>query len=160
MAAVAVIALGVAVPIGLRPSPPSGRPALVRPLAFTVSVSGSRPSRNLVPGERLTIKVGMTVPRRTTVTVLWLGISQGIITSPGLNGTRPAGMWPVLAHLRRAFTPGRRYAIRLKWTVPAEGLAASAFLEASWSGAAPDEPGGPPVDTGVGQSIGPLVISR
>jgi hypothetical protein len=162
-AAVLVIAaLAVAIPIGLRGSggPHVSRPAGVHALKFRMAVTGNRPSRGLVAGERLTINVHMTVPRDTRVTVLWLGISQGIIAGPGRDGTRPLGMRPVLAHLRETFSPGRRYALTLRWTVPAGGLAASATLEASWLGTAPDIPGGRPGGASVGQPIGPLVISR
>jgi hypothetical protein len=127
----AVAAIAVAVPVALNgPStvPMSGyqsRPAVLPfRLSFPVAVNGQSrvakaglPTFTVTPGERLRIRIGVTVPAHARVRTLWLGVSNGAITSPGPDGQRPASMHPVLARIREPLTPGL-HTFRLTWTMP------------------------------------------
>jgi hypothetical protein len=140
----AVAAIAVAVPISLsgQSTPPIARPAVV-PFSpsFTVRVNGQSamhpqggriPRFAVTPGEHLRISIGVTVPahaRVTTltprVTALWLGVSGGVIGTPG-------DMRPILARTRKPLTPGL-HTFTLRWTVPA-GLprGTTRYLVANW----------------------------
>jgi hypothetical protein len=141
----AVVALAVAVPVAL--SGTSATPVAHPPvgpfrLSFTVAVNGQSqvfprngppPSFTVTPGEYLRIQVGVTVPAHAKVTTLWLGITQGSLTSPGRNGQRPADMHPVLAHTRQPLTPGL-HTFGLTLTMPAQlHSGTSPLLVAAWT---------------------------
>jgi hypothetical protein len=137
-AVLAAAAIAVAVPVVLSgtSSPPIGHPARVPPSpVYIVTVNGqtaaARPPRYVIaPGKNLTIAVEVIVPARITVTGLWLGITNGIL-SPSATG--PADMSPVLGtytHMR--LLPGV-HRFNLRWVVPA-GLrvGASRQLSVEW----------------------------
>jgi len=146
--AVAIIA--VTVPIGLRGggSIPGGRPAAAPfRLSYTVAVNGrSRafrengpPAFTVAPGEKLRIDVGVIVPAHATVTALWLGITNSML-SPRRNG--PAGMHPILAARTRAPLRHGVHRFTLRWAVPARllpGDTRQVSIEWAWSQFPPGE---------------------
>jgi hypothetical protein len=68
------------------------------------------------PGEDLAITVEVTVPAHVTLTGLWLGITNDLL-SPGPDG--PPDMSPILAaRTRTPLGPGV-HRFRLHWAVPA-----------------------------------------
>jgi hypothetical protein len=140
----AVAAVAVAVSVTLINPGPGGvvsAPAVVRlRLSFTVTVNGQTRARTkngppvftLRPREHLSIGVGVLVHEHAKVTNLWLGITRGTLGSPGPGGRRPAGLQPVLAHIRGPLTPGP-HAFRLAWTMPAHlPRGGSVLLGAGW----------------------------
>lgn len=142
----AVAAVAVAVPVALSgPSTPqtaSSPPKVVRPLSVTVAVNGQSrarpknappPSFTVTPGEHLRIRIGVTVPAHVKVTPLWLGVTNGVFSSPGPDGQRPTGLRQVLAHTRKPL-PSGLHIFRLTWTVPA-GLrrGTTLWLVAEWT---------------------------
>lgn len=118
----AVAAIAVAVPVVLSGSSTPGKfiPAKIpHPLSFTVAVNGqsqvppengSPPRFTVTPGESLRINVEATVPAHLRVTALWLGISAGVIGTPG-------NLQPILAHITTPLGPGS-HMFQLRWTVP------------------------------------------
>jgi hypothetical protein len=147
---------------GIKSGPESVPPPRLRLMQFAVTVNGQRPSIDfagqtkapygcgktpadacpaslgpgftVTPGERLSIRVLVTIPRRARVTDLWLGISRG---SFGSNRTGPIGQQPILAHIRNGLEPGRR-TFRIDWTVPDETKTGTVlWLAASWTGMLP-----------------------
>jgi hypothetical protein len=91
------------------PNCPPGAPCpeTMPRVTFTPTVNGQPAVRprtggphryHVRPGERLVVKVAVTVPRHLTVTALWFGISTGILGG-GPNGT--GSMHPILAHYRQ-----------------------------------------------------------
>ena len=134
----------------------------LRPVVFTVTVNGQRPSLAATaqpkppkgcgrtpadpcpatlgpgfavrPGERLSIRIAVTIPVRARIAGLWLGISDGTF---GWNGSGPVGLQPILARIRSGLEPGRRTFL-LSWTVP-DGTTAGTtlWLAASWDGMLP-----------------------
>jgi hypothetical protein len=148
--------------IGRAGSGPQSRPAPpLRPLLFAVTVNGRRPIRPIVaqappkgcgrspadpcpaslgpgffvtPGERLSLRVVVTVPARARISGLWLGISSGTF---GFSDAGPVGLAPILAHLRADLAPGQ-HAVELAWTVPAGTARGTViWLAASWTGMLP-----------------------
>jgi hypothetical protein len=143
----AVAALAVALPVGLNGASPGASsgapPAAVKPVKFTVSVNGQRPSPRhalirgfaVSPGEHLSIEVTVTVPSRARIEGIWLGVSTGTI---GQSRTGPIGLRPILTHLRKHLQPGR-HMFRLTWTVPAQlGNAGHLWLAGTWAGMLPE----------------------
>jgi hypothetical protein len=158
----AVAAIAVAVPISLsgQSTPPIARPAVVPfSLSFTVRVNGQSamhpqggriPRFAVTPGEQLRISIGVTVPAHArvttltpTVTAVWLGVSRGVIGTPG-------DMHPILARTRKPLTPGL-HTFRLRWTVPAgRPRGTTRYLAANWEAK----------HASVAQFIAELVIRR
>jgi hypothetical protein len=130
---------------GCSPSPrcPPGAPCpMVMPrVTFTPTVngqpvfrrSGSPPRYHVRPGERLVLKVAVTVPRHFTVTALWFGISTGILGG-GPNGT--GSMHPILAHYRQPLSAGS-HTFWLRWRVPKRRARTTLYLVTAWSGQPP-----------------------
>jgi len=159
----AVAAVVAAIPVALSgpagPSP-SARPASVPlGLSFTVAVNGQsrvfpgkgpQPRFTVTRSERLRIRIGVAVRAHTTVTALWLGVTTGVLGSPGREGQRPTGMRPVLAHTGQRLTSGR-HTFSLTWTMPAHLPAGTTLLlAAAW------EQG----DAGIGQAVAVLALRR
>jgi hypothetical protein len=127
----AVVALTVTIPLALaggKPGPMDVPASPAPSVHFIVSVNGHRAYHRghtfaVRPGELVTIDVEVTVPRHTTVTALWLGISTGTygVTHPkGTYGNvdlRPIGIRQMLEHERRALRAGR-HTFTLRWTAP------------------------------------------
>ncbi len=146
-AVMAVAAVAVAVPVALSGSsqPAIGRPAPPPPeLSYVVTVNGQTqrhpagaltlPRYVIAPREDLTITVEVTVPAHVTLTGLWLGITNGMLTS------RPDGspdMSPILAARTRAPLGPGVYQFRLHWAVPA-GLRPGTSRQLSVQWAWPD----------------------
>lgn len=151
-------AVAVAVPVALSgggqpPSvsnperPPSvGNPARLPPwLSYMVTVNGQigahgLPRYVITPGEELAITVDATVPAHVTVTALWLGITDGVLSA---DPHGPSGMSPVLAaRTGTRLLPGV-HQFRLHWLVPG-GLppGASRQLSAAWTWAGGQWPPG------------------
>jgi hypothetical protein len=108
---------------GRVPKPLAGGPEL----SYVVTVNGQTqmhptgaptlPRYVIAPGENLTITVEVTVPAHVTLTGLWLGITNGML-SPRPEG--PADMSPILAaRTRTPLGPGA-HRFQLHWAVPAE----------------------------------------
>jgi hypothetical protein len=107
-------------------------------LSFTVMVNGQShslpkdgipPKFAVMPKRDLLIKVAVTVPMRTTVTALWLGISKSE-TGVGPNG--PIGMNPILAHIRTPLTSGM-HVFKLHWVAgPQSWRTNNLHLSAAW----------------------------
>ena len=129
-AVIRAVAVAVAIPLVLSATnwQPSGRRRPRTPeLSYTITVNGRAqaspgldselPRYAVSPGEDLFIIVDATVPEGATVTRLWLGITNGILT-PDRDG--PRNMSPVLvACTDTALGPGaHRFGFR--WAVPAE----------------------------------------
>ncbi len=108
-------------------------------LSFTVAVNGrSRvlprdgiPPRFIVaPGGNLVINVDVTVPVRTTVTTLWLGISRH---GNGVGPHGPIGVRPILVRTRGPLTHGL-HSFRLHWVAPVgPRRGTSLHLIATWA---------------------------
>jgi hypothetical protein len=161
----AVAAIAVAVPVALSGpgTPPTASHPATAPfeLSFTVAVNGQSrvfpkngppPSFTVTPGKHLRIRIGVIVPAHAKVTTLWLGVTKGVLSSPGRDGQRPAGMRPVLAHTRKPLTPGL-HTFSLTWTMPAQlprGTALS--LVAAWTTKQQD--------ASVAQPVAELVTAR
>ena len=176
--AVGALAGVVPVVLGSRSGPPAAAPATVPfRLLFTVAVNhqsrvfpenGPPPSFTVTPGENLRLRIGVTIPADATVTTLWLGITGGVIGSPGQSGERPAGMRPVLAHTRNPLTPGL-HTFRLEWTVPAgfRHTVTPLLLAAAWATPQQDARVGEPVAglvrpgsaSGLGELVRPVTRS-
>lgn len=134
---------------------------LLRPMPFTVTVNGQRPSipphhkppkgcgRSTAnpcpaapepgvivsPGERLSIRVTVSIPARARISDLWLGISHGTFGSTGTG--QPTGQQPILAHIRKHLEPGQ-HTFWVAWTVPAQTPHGTVlWLAASWRGMLP-----------------------
>lgn len=151
-----VAAAAVAIPVALTGS--GGRPVMHPEkapflLTYTVAVNGrshafaengSPPTFAVALGEPLTIDVGVRVPARAEVRVLWLGISRGILSSPGPDGQQPAGMRPALAHTLQPLAAGL-HTFSLTWTVPAGLRARTVLLVAGWTTKQQDAAVGEPV---------------
>jgi hypothetical protein len=148
IAAVSVAAVASAVVIPLTRGGTSqsdiSRPALTPPgPSYTVSVNGqtravpatgTQPLFTIIPGERLTITVEMTVPAHVTVTALWLGITNGVL-SPRPDG--PANMSPILAASTRVRLRPGPHRFVLHWTAPTglrPGTSRQLSAEWAWSG--------------------------
>ena len=148
---VAAVAAAVAIPLirGGTSQPVISAPAPQAPgLSYALTVNGETrvvPARGaapplftIVPGERLTMIVEVTVPAPQTMTALWLGMTNGML-APRRGG--PADMHPILAASTRVpLRPGAHRFV-LHWTVPA-GLSpgTSRQLSAQWAWSRP-EPG-------------------
>jgi hypothetical protein len=139
-AVMAVAAIAVALPAALSGSsqPAIHRPAPPSPeLSYVVTVNGQTqmhpagaltlPHYVIAPGEDLTITVEVAVPANVTLTGLWLGITNGML-SPGPDG--PPDMSPILAARTRAPLGPGTYQFRLHWAAPA-GLRAGTSRELS-----------------------------
>jgi hypothetical protein len=127
---IAAAAVAVAIPVVLSVTnwQPSGRRRPRTPqLSYAITVNGqvpasagpdsSLPRYVISPGEDLSITVDAIVPEDVTVTALWLGITDGVL-SPRRDG--PANMSPVLAaYTDTTLTPGA-HSFSLRWVVPAE----------------------------------------
>jgi len=162
VSAAAAVALAVAVPFtrGGTSQPVMSVPAPAAPgLSYTVTVNGQtravpataggRPLFTVIPGERLTMTVEVTVPRPRAMTALWLGITNGLL-SPRPDG--PADMSPILAASTRVpLRPGSHRFV-LHWTVPAglrAGTSRQLSAEWAWSGPEPGEAEGDVADFAV-----------
>jgi hypothetical protein len=120
-AAVAVAAVAVAVPVALRGP---GQTAISRPPSvapspgFSITVNGQahapRASYAITAGENLTIIVDVTVPAHKSLSALWIGITNGVL-SPHRDG--PADMSPILVHPGTPLDPGV-HQFRLHWFTP------------------------------------------
>lgn len=151
-----VAAVAVAVPVALsgsgnRPVAHPNQPPFL--LSYTVAVNGqsqafaekgSPPRFAIALGEPLRIDVGVTVPARARVAVLWLGISQGVFSTPGRDGQPPAGMRPVLAHTFKPLVTGV-HRFSLTWIVPAQLPVRTVLLVAGWTTRQQDARVGEPV---------------
>lgn len=135
--AVAAIAVAVPIALGGTSKPVISNPVPLTPEpVFTVAVNGqAQPRRQprfvITPAEGLTITVDVTVPAHVTVTALWLGITNGML-SPRPDG--PASMSPVLAaRTGTRLLPGV-HRFTLHWVTPG-GLrpGSSRQLSAAWA---------------------------
>jgi hypothetical protein len=81
------------------------------------------------PRQHLLIKVVLTVPAKTKVTALWLGITTG---RRGYANNHPVGLKPILAHTSQTLTTGPQ-TFRLHWHVPDLKPGASLLLISAWS---------------------------
>lgn len=140
---VAVAVLAVAVPLGLRGGGmTSGHPGVIPfRLSFTVAVNGrprpfhanGPPAFTVTPGEKLRIDVGVIVPAHATLTGVWLGITNGML-SPRAHG--PASMHPILAARAHGLLRHGVHRFTLRWAVPASllpGDARQVSIEWAWS---------------------------
>jgi hypothetical protein len=137
----AVVASAVAIPLtldGTSHGRGAAAPHVGPRLSYTVTVNGQTrtvPARTgalplftVTPGERLTMRVKVTVPRPQAMKALWLGITDGAETA----GKIPTYMKPILAGGRRVLRPGAHQFV-LHWTVPAQlRPGASPELSADW----------------------------
>jgi hypothetical protein len=126
---VAAGAVAVAIGVALSASDwqPSGRrPPRTPMLSYTITVNGQAqvsgpdselPSYAVSPGEDLPIIVDATVPEGVTVTSLWLGITNGILT-PDRDG--PHNMTPVLVACTDSTLGPGVHRFSFSWAVPAE----------------------------------------
>jgi hypothetical protein len=108
---------------------------------------GHAPSYRVRPGERLIMRVTVTVPSHLTLTALWFGISTGIVGG-GSNGT--GSMHPILAHYRQPLSTGS-HTFGLRWRVPKRRSGTSLYLVTSWSSRHPP--------ANVGQFVAQLILS-
>ena len=129
-AVIPALAIAVSIPVVLSSTnwQPAGRRRPRTPdLSYTITVNGRAqvspgpdselPRYAVSSGENLSIGVDATVPEATTVTGLWLGITNGILT-PDRNG--PRNMSPVLvACTDTTLGPGVHH-FTFHWAVPAE----------------------------------------
>jgi hypothetical protein len=139
------------------PRCPSGAscPMVMPRVTFTPTVNGQpavlkngRPPRYHVRlGERLVVRVAVTVPRHLTVTALWFGISTGTLGG-GPNGT--GSMHPILAHYRQLLSAGT-HTFGLRWRVPKGRSGTSLYLVTAWSG--------PPPPGTSGQAVAQLTLN-
>ncbi len=124
-AAVAV-AIPIALSTGCRLPVGHRRPRSPR-LSYVVVVDGKaqvHPERepgapwySVVPGEALSVTVEVTVPGDATVTALWFGIMDGLLT---VSRGGPTRMSPVLvAHPDTMLDPGA-HRFDFRWDVPAD----------------------------------------
>ena len=104
-----------AAPFGCRPGP-----------------SCNWPSYSVRAGQPLVINVAVSVPRRTTVSELWRGISTGNF---GGDSNGPTGVNPILVRTR-VLTAGL-HSFRLQWRTPAEVRGSSLYLVADWASQPP-----------------------
>lgn len=149
-AVITAAAIAVTIPVALsgtsqqatsHPAPPPPE------LSYTVTLNGQTqafpangltvPHYVITPGENLTIIVNVTVPEHVTVTALWLGITNGIL-SPRPGG--PTNMSPILAaRTHTTLSPGA-HRFSLRWVVPAElhpGASRQLSAQWAWPGRAP-----------------------
>ena len=129
-------------------------PAVVPRLTFAVTVNGesrqiartgSLPRFIAAPAGRAHIRIDLTVPARTTVTTLWLGITEGKLSPPGPEGQRPRGMRWALAHTRVRLVAGR-HIFRMTWVMPAQlPRGKSMLLMAGWASDQQDAQAAQPV---------------
>jgi hypothetical protein len=85
------------------------------------------------PGQYLSMRVTVSVPKHISVTALWLGISGGTWGN-GPNG--PIGMNPVLAHYRQPLSAGP-HTFGLRWRIPQRRPGTSLYLIFTWSSQQP-----------------------
>lgn len=147
----AAVASAVAVPLmrGGTSQPVISAPGAPPPgLSYTVTANGqtravpatgAAPLFTIIPGERLTMTVEVTVPGPQAMTALWLGITNGML-APRRGG--PADMNPILAASTRVpLRPGAHRFV-LHWTVPAglrPGTGRQLSVEWAWSRPEPGE---------------------
>jgi hypothetical protein len=142
---VAGVASAVAIPLTrggpgqLVISAPAGPPP---GLSYTVTANGQTradsattpvPLFTITPGERLTMTVEVTVPGTQAVTALWLGITNGVLSSH-------AAMEPILAASTRVPLRPGAHRFALHWTVPAglrPGTSRQLSVEWAWPGPKP-----------------------
>jgi hypothetical protein len=137
-----VAALAVAIPLGLssasrtevdRPAPPPPKVMFATAINGQLALQpkdGSPPKYHVSPGERLSIRIAVTVPRHTQLTALWLGISSGTWGS-GQNGY-PTGMNPILAHSSKPLSAGL-HTFKLHWRIPENRPGGDLYLTTTWS---------------------------
>jgi hypothetical protein len=135
---------------------PSCPPPLLPRVTFIPAINGKSaaprkdghaPSYRVRPGERLIMRVTVTVPSHLTLTTLWFGISTGIVGG-GSNGT--GSMHPILAHYRQPLSTGS-HTFGLRWRVPKRRSGTSLYLVTSWSSRHPP--------ANVGQFVAQLILS-
>lgn len=137
---IAVVAVAVTVPVALAGGDrDSAVPEVVTILpSFTVTVNdqsqvrpknGPPPSYRVRPGERLSMRVAVTVPRHLRITKLWLGISRG---TWGNGPKGPIGMRPILVSSRQPLPPGL-HTFALDWRVPRHQSGDRLYLITVWS---------------------------
>lgn len=140
--AVAAAVAAVAVPLALSST---GHPAASQPegpveLSYVVTVNGqaqlipgrTQPRYVITPGENLTMTVDVTIPPHITLTGLWLGITNGVLTP---RPTGPADMSPILARTRAPLGPGR-HRFGMHWVAPTAlraGTDRQLSVEWAWS---------------------------
>jgi hypothetical protein len=145
-AALAVVALAVAVPVALSGTQQAAGYAPPPPLtlSYSITVNGltqadrsygaAQPHFSVVPGQKAIIAVDITVPPRATVTGVWLGITDGILT-PRPSG--PLDMRPVLVRDAPVRLGPGKYQFRQQWSVPASlhsGTSRQLSAEWAWTG--------------------------
>jgi hypothetical protein len=145
-ALIAAAAVAVAIPVALRATsllPTARRLPRAPRLAYTIIVKGetqelpargSAPPRIVVsPGEDLSLTVDVTVPEHVTVTDLWLGITDGVLSGH-------ANMSPLLAaSTDTTLNPGA-HRFTLRWVVPADlrpGAGRQLSAQWAWPGQVP-----------------------
>ena len=141
-AVVAAVA-AVAVPLALNGAshPGGSHPEGPVELSYAVTVNGHTqliPGRTLpgyviTPGENLTMTVDVTIPPHITLTGLWLGITNGVLTS---RPTGPADMSPILAASTGTPLGPGRHRFGMHWVVPtalSPGTDRQLSVEWAWS---------------------------
>jgi hypothetical protein len=100
-----------------------------------IPAGGAEPLFTISPGEQLTMTVEVTVPRPQAMTALWLGITNGVLSSH-------ANMTPILAASTRAPLRPGAHRFMLHWTVPAwlkPGASRQLSVESDWPRPVPEE---------------------
>jgi hypothetical protein len=132
---------------------PSGVPMKPVPAPWAkLTMNGQRPKDanqesggpwfDVVPGEKLTFAVTVTVPAHAEMTKLFLGITNNAEAS-GIGPHGPIGMAPVLATASHLTTGTHRFTVR--WTVPGHSTGVNAGYAISaaayWPRGTTGEPG-------------------
>ena len=112
-------------------------------VSFAPRTDGHVPRFRVRPGERLMMRIAVTVPRHVTITALWFGISTGTWGN-GPNGR--TGMNPVLAHYRLPLSAGS-HTFGLSWRIPHRRAGTSLYLSYAWSALQPDASAAGPIAT-------------
>jgi hypothetical protein len=95
--------------------------------------NGEAPRIQVRPGQHVTIKVVVTLPRNIKVTGLWLGISSGPYGFS--QKRRPVNLDPILARSRETLTGGA-HTFTLQWRVP-EDRHGPLLLMSDWASVQP-----------------------
>ena len=145
VAAVTVALAAAAAGCSASPRCPPGAscPPIVPRVVFTPAINGilAAPGKNghirsyqVRSGERVVVRLAVTVPAHLRLSALWFGISDGTWGSG--PGGRPTGMRPILAHYS-APLPAGTHAFMVRWRIPRRPSGASFYLTYAWTGSPP-----------------------
>jgi len=84
------------------------------------------------PGEKLQMKVAVSILSHLRLTALWLGINTDTYGWGGGPNGQPTDMHPILAHVDQQLLPGEHRFV-LRWLVPGARSSGSFFLVSAWS---------------------------